>query len=418
MTKNNNLPKELEEQIQNLASDVYIQVEEKVTNLINSVVPNERVKSDQIDKNSDYLTLKDNYSLIEKELKNKIQNIKTLEDEFTVISNALNDEKRKQKEENKKLHVELTQKNIKTTDIIDELTNEVSALKQRLNDSQNTIDNQESSLKSQLEDQIQNHTEIIDNLNKEALIANQVFKNEQELNINKIELLEARLITVQKELANAQQEISALNTKMANTVSQNKILTTQLDELHKTTDLQQKEIYSQKEAIKEQLKVKKDDKQKITTISDELSVAIKQEEHNKSVFVVKEAEYQKIQKENVGKIQKLEKSNQSLSTNLLTEQADLNSVKEELILLKSQLKLSTDEQENILQRFTTSREKQEKDNDQVRETIKYLRDENSNLINEHNEASTNYTDKINDLEHKLIEYRLKFEYAQKQLNNN
>ena len=44
----------------------------------------------------------------------------------------------------------------------------------------------------------------------------------------------------------------------------------------------------------------------------------------------------------------------------------------------------------------------------ARETIKYLRDENSEL-------NRKLDQQINELEDKLTEYRLRFEYAQKQL---
>jgi enterochelin esterase-like enzyme len=72
----------------------------------------------------------------------------------------------------------------------------------------------------------------------------------------------------------------------------------------------------------------------------------------------------------------------------------------------------------VLARFNTNRDKQEKDNDQVRETIKYLRDENSEMITLHNQKKDEFMEQIHELESKLTEYRLKFEYAQKQLTQN
>ncbi len=70
-----------------------------------------------------------------------------------------------------------------------------------------------------------------------------------------------------------------------------------------------------------------------------------------------------------------------------------------------------------MKRFNANREKQEQDNDKVRETIKFLRDENHELTSTATEQTTKYTEQIQELEHKLTEYRLKFEYAQKQLSN-
>ena len=90
---------------------------------------------------------------------------------------------------------------------------------------------------------------------------------------------------------------------------------------------------------------------------------------------------------------------------------------QEVSVLNEQLKVAQDGQENILQRFNSNRDKQEIENNKVRETIKFLRDENHQLISDTAEIKSQYTDQISELEHKLTEYRLKFEYAQKQLAN-
>jgi TATA-binding protein-associated factor Taf7 len=86
--------------------------------------------------------------------------------------------------------------------------------------------------------------------------------------------------------------------------------------------------------------------------------------------------------------------------------------------LKSQVTLAQEGQQKILNRFNASREKKEKDNDKVRETIKYLRDENNDMITDNNRQKEAFIEQTSELEHKLTEYRLKFEYAQKQLTQN
>lgn len=60
------------------------------------------------------------------------------------------------------------------------------------------------------------------------------------------------------------------------------------------------------------------------------------------------------------------------------------------------------------QRAETNRGKQESEYNKARETIKYLRDENSEL-------NKQLEQQVSELETKLTEYRLRFEYAQKQL---
>ena len=69
----------------------------------------------------------------------------------------------------------------------------------------------------------------------------------------------------------------------------------------------------------------------------------------------------------------------------------------------------------MLTRLQVNREKQEQENDKVRETIKYLRDENSDVTSQNNQQKEQFMEQIHELENKLTEYRLKFEYAQKQL---
>lgn len=117
-------------------------------------------------------------------------------------------------------------------------------------------------------------------------------------------------------------------------------------------------------------------------------------------------------------ISQLEIKNQELTTSLITEKADIEWYQKEVSALKSQVALAQEGQENILNRFNANREKQEKDNDQIRETIKYLRDENNDMITQNNIQKEGFIEKISELEHKLTEYRLKFEYAQKQLTQN
>ncbi len=130
----------------------------------------------------------------------------------------------------------------------------------------------------------------------------------------------------------------------------------------------------------------------------------------------------KTQKEIQGKLKEritiLETRNKELANNLIAEQSNIKSYQKEVESLKSQTKLAQEGQQNILNRFNTSRDKQAKYNDQVRETIKYLRDENSEMITQHNEKKKQFIEQTHDLESKLTEYRLKFEYAQKQLTQN
>ena len=128
-------------------------------------------------------------------------------------------------------------------------------------------------------------------------------------------------------------------------------------------------------------------------------------------------ERQQLQETAQQAIIELEKNKAELLKQIETEQTDVKLYQQEVGALKDQVKVAEEGQENILQRFNSNREKQEKDNEKVRETIKFLRDENHDLISSHAEQNTTFNEQIHELEHKITEYRLKFEYAQKQLAN-
>ena len=117
------------------------------------------------------------------------------------------------------------------------------------------------------------------------------------------------------------------------------------------------------------------------------------------------------------KIIELDKANAQLNQQIATEQNDIKLYQQEVAVLNEQVKVAQEGQENILNRFNSNRDKQELENNKVRETIKFLRDENHELIGANGEQANKFTEEIHELEHKLTEYRLKFEYAQKQLTS-
>ena len=115
------------------------------------------------------------------------------------------------------------------------------------------------------------------------------------------------------------------------------------------------------------------------------------------------------------KISQLENKNQTLETALLNEQATIKLSYKEMEMLKSQISIAQNEQEKAQNLITQSQTQQNKEIEQMRETAQQLRDENAKLNRQNNEQNAQSLEQIYDLESKLTEYRLKFEYAQKQL---
>jgi chromosome segregation ATPase len=97
----------------------------------------------------------------------------------------------------------------------------------------------------------------------------------------------------------------------------------------------------------------------------------------------------------------LEKSKDKISQDLSEKQQQLTVVEAELAADRA-----ATEKYGLLHQQT--KEKQEVEYNKARETIKYLRDENTEL-------NRKLEQQINALEDKLTEYRLRFDYAQKQL---
>ncbi|WP_426359178.1 hypothetical protein ACPUVO_02725 [Pseudocolwellia sp. HL-MZ19] len=88
----------------------------------------------------------------------------------------------------------------------------------------------------------------------------------------------------------------------------------------------------------------------------------------------------------------------------------IDDYQKEIIHLKESYDNANSNVIEIQKRVEANKEKQESEYDKARDTIKYLRDENLDL-------HTKLDQQVTELEDKLREYRLRFEYAQKQLNS-
>jgi len=352
MSKKDKLSKEVEEQIQSLASDVYIQIEEKLTQLMCTTPPEEPTQKIIIEQDPAYIALQNNYQMSQNEFseKNKsfLGKINQLEQENNQTKEQLEEALVKQQASEQNFQVELTQHNINFTETIERLEHENRLIKASLAEA---LSNEQKNLKLELNEQLQQA------------------KKEAE--------------TQEKRLTEQQEKLTFLE-----------------------------------ETIKQQVKTVQDYKQEVNQLNDQQVRLQQQQLQEQKDNSVKGQESQKAQETLQQQVSQLEKNNQELVSNLITEQSDIKLYQKEVESLKSKVKLAQDGQENILNRFNASREKQEKDNDQVRETIKYLRDENSEMITQHNEKKEQFLEQIHELESKLTEYRLKFEYAQKQLTKN
>lgn len=511
MAGKDKLSKEVEEQIQSLASDVYIQIEEKLTQLICTVTPKEPAKQISIEQNSAYLALQANYQASQHELaensKNLSEQIHQLEQSANALKEQLADEINKKEGRELNFQVELTQNNINFTETIERLEHENILLKSTLTQEQKKLSSEQKILETALSEQETKFNQTIVNL-EQALSAQKNKSHQEQTKANaQNQQSQSQIASNDKKLLEQQQEMSELNNSLAVFLAQEKILTDRLNtveqqrinsdnKLHKaeaswkkTDEMQTNRLTEQKdqiteltkqlttavidlehtqaqyqqqkssflqeseqkssqlseqlqqsqiveenqqkvvtdqqaqlvdldEKIKKKIKEAQDAKQAIKQLNNEQSQIKQQQLIDKKENDSQQKEQQQVQQVSQQQINQLEIKNQELTNNLITEQEDIKLYQKEVSSLKSQVTLAQEGQENILNRFNATREKQERDNDQVRETIKYLRDENNDMITQNNIQKEAFIEKTSELEHKLTEYRLKFEYAQKQLTQN
>jgi hypothetical protein len=116
------------------------------------------------------------------------------------------------------------------------------------------------------------------------------------------------------------------------------------------------------------------------------------------------------------KVAELTAVTEKSEANFAEKQQEINALHESNTLaLSEKLQVLEKDHESVLKRFSLAKEKQEQENTLVRDTIKNLRHENNELKAKKSSESDELAEQVNLLEQKMTEYRLKFEYAQKQI---
>lgn len=484
MVNKGKLSKDVEEQIQSLASDVYIQIEDKLTKLISSAIEIDSQK-DVSKQNDAYATLEKSYKTSQLELSEQIDvsnnQSQKFEQEINALKNTLAETQSDLETNKQNFQVELTQNSINFNETIEELEKKILNLQQEKTNQQskqqvNGVQLEEKLLEK--EQALKESKKQVDGLNgRISVLTDQEKSLVKQLNAlkesqgNEDNKLKATLENLQQTNKEQAEMLVKKQQALEETIEKLNASTAELEKVQKesqeSSETKVKEILEQVKKLEEQLQQEKESKQ---TIEKDFTEQLKQEQSNKVTLqqdltaLQKDVDTQKdqsqqlvsknkISEETIAQLKEtlvaeqqkhveekeaiasqgqeakqlqtaaqeaiiqLEKDKEQLTKQVETEQSDVKLYQQEVNALKEQLSVAQDGQENILQRFNANREKQEQDNEKVRETIKFLRDENHDLLSAHAEQNTQLTEKINELEHKLTEYRLKFEYAQKQLAN-
>ncbi len=544
MVDKNKLSKDFEEQIQSLAGDIYIQVEEKVSSMLTIVAASHELTDEKVEQHTHYIKLKESQQATQTELekakveikqqiedlqKEKTQLIEKLTisevelkklaevngskhsdnevllkeklDEISTLNNKLaafiklepetikriaSAEKQVQELiENKakleqaealliksdsakvvaldlqskqisELHLkvettnsELEQLQLEQSKLLEKKASNLGEEKKQitvLNEKTAQLDQQIVQLNEQLAVEIktaeekqqkiaesdQQQQKTIQALNKEedALIAIIASYKEKELageeslkqqnadaenSKKQLDTLTAELTTEKQKLA---EQTSLLQTlKQENSeqdknqlVSADKVIALELANAELQNQRDNLQEGQQKSSDKLQM-VGKDYQEQISTLNDKLSSDEKRfttdNQLLKDTLAALETEKQSMQEQLNETTSKLESS----EADLVNEKSGAGQYQENLVALEEQLKEAKSEKGNTQQRIDSAKAKFDSDSDQAREMIKNLRDEN-------HEITTKFEQRIGELEDKLTEYRLRFEYAQRQLAKN
>ena len=398
MVKRDKLSKEVEDQIQGLASDVYIQIEEKLTQLICAATPKESDEKIIVEQTPAYVALQNNFKTHQQEFieKSQIFSEKTnqLEQDISNLQKQLADEQSKYSETRAKLEETLQTTDKDSDKKLTQLALEKNELKQQLDAELAKKQGNEVNLQAELAEQKQEVVKLNEQL--QAFESDSEKSQEtynSELNSTK-EAFEKKIAQMNEQLQQAQSE----------STEQKKLLAEQ-----------EEKLASLEEKIQQQESTLKNNEEMVNELAEQKNALKDQCEQEKNAYLLKEQEQEDLHKSALEKITQLEKNNQEVLDNLTVEQSYVQSYQKEIEILTSQVDVAQKGQEDVLARLHANREKQEQENDKVRETIKYLRDENTEITSQNSQQKEQFMDQIHELENKLTEYRLKFEYAQKQL---
>ena len=478
MADSGKLPKELAEQIQTIAGSVYVQVEEELTALLAAQAPPkikiEDISPEQLARHAEYQALESQLSA----LREQNQTLQTRYEELADSDRqALLDKDREQEKaqlvlkEQKALlgklelsESKLNKENAAKAATLDVQNKQISSLQQELNETASELERVKSDARQASEavgEELQAEQQRIVGLQQHNKQLN------EQLNQAQAQLEQAgseagqELESVRKQAAELKQANDQLNQQLAQVKNElEQVLTSagqaqvsakeQMQSLEQTVE----QLTIRNTELTGGVKQKQDELEKLhSTLVNKASVikqltaetdalqAEKAQQEQAAAEALKEAKQgeQALQKslgeaearllsgrDEIARLQEKQQSEQeSWQTQLTEAQTGHRASTEKLKLSEQQVAglerqcAELEQQASVLsnhlqkaeQRLEKHREKFQADGDKARETIKYLRDENFEL-------NARLESELSELESKLTEYRLRFEYAQKQLEKN
>ena len=211
-------------------------------------------------------------------------------------------------------------------------------------------------------------------------------------------MLQNEVASNQSQQLEYQKEIQQLNTEVEKHQQQISGLTTDLSTAEET--LGQSTASLSFSGEKAQIEIQE--------LSQKLTTSESETEQNKQVLASLQKQADEDKNNWSDSLNALQEQYDSLTTELNNEKSSSGDMQPYIQSLKDEIAEAKKEQMTFQQRIDSTRARFDNDNNQARSMIKTLRDENQSL------TDVNKT-KVTELENQITEYRLRFEYAQKQL---
>ncbi|WDE05464.1 hypothetical protein SG34_000500 [Thalassomonas viridans] len=478
MADSRKLPKELAEQIQTIAGGVYVQVEEELTSLLAGHMSPPEIRPEDISR--EQLALHPDYQALETKmhtLQIKYDELVASDRQVVLEKKQAQELLDKQnvalftfeQSENK-----LSKENAAKAATLEIQNKQISSLQQALDETASELERVKSDAVQQQKAEQQTIAELSQS---KRLLEGQLAQAQEELqrvNLDSAQLLES----VREQLADEQQQVAELS--QINHMLNKQLTQTQseLDQALADVRQEQESAKAQEQYLAElsqsqqkligESKLQENEMKKLQKVLINKDSVIKQFTAETDALQVEKAQQaetisaqgeqlEQQARETAGALKSAEQREQELKDKLDKAEARLGAKQQDLAQLQSKLQ---SEQEKWLsqlqdvqnkqdelneqlhlrdeqvsqyqqqcseleqkvagqrgdlkkaeQRLKKNREKFQADGDKARETIKYLRDENFEL-------NARLESELGELENKLTEYRLRFEYAQKQLEKN
>jgi hypothetical protein len=254
MAEKDKLSKEIEEQIQSLASDVYIQIEEKLTQLICAAAPNGESDAKQ---SHAYIALQQTNQTSQNEFSLKVKELEVSVEDLKIQLTEKQELYDQNKADEQKNHTDIMLKNSLLVETVERLEHENNSLKKSLAQDKVIYSSEQQSLKHELDGQtstlrltIENLTKEISDKTEQLQSAQSNFNVQEQILIEQLDIVEKQKNNSEEKLKKSEERWQKSDELQTSTLIEQKKKVTQLSNQLKASNdnlVQFQEQYQRKE---------------------------------------------------------------------------------------------------------------------------------------------------------------------------